>query len=148
MSNFVTNLLNIPVIVFKKPNVLDDFINLECLSISLKISILNIIALLCTLNILTSLMNFSLSLNRLKTFPWWYAMDMILFFFVRIMSAYCFITAAVSQVSLLLSAFWFDSSISASVTSLLTMESSNCFFISSFLSRLVFFLSEPFCSYK
>ena len=67
---FVTDLLNILVLVFK------DY--LVCLSINFIIFILNIIALLCTLNSWTSLMNFSLSL---KTFPWWYAMDIIFFFF-------------------------------------------------------------------
>ena len=82
---FVTDLLNILVLVFK------DY--LVCLSINFMIFIFNIIVLLCTLNSLTSLMNFSLSL---KTFPWWYAMDIMFFFFVWIISSYCFITAATS----------------------------------------------------
>ena len=56
-------------LVFKRPNVTDDIISLGCLSINLKIFILNIIVLLSTLNLLTNLMNFSLSLNLLKTFP-------------------------------------------------------------------------------
>ena len=82
---FVTDLLNILVLVFK------DY--LVCLSINFIIFILNIIVLLCTLNSWTSLMDFSLSL---KTFPWWYAMDIMFFFFVRIISSYCFIIAATS----------------------------------------------------
>ena len=85
---FVTDLLNVLVLVFK------DY--LVCLSINFMIFILNILVLLCTLNSLTSLMNFSLSLNLLKTFPWWYAMDIMFFFFVRIISSYCFIIAAAS----------------------------------------------------
>ena len=106
---------------FKKPNVTDDFINLGLLSITLKIFVLNIILLLCTLKSLTSLINFSLSLNILKTFPWWYALDVIFFFFNS----------------------------SVSIISLLIMESISCFWISSLLSLLLFVVfSEPFCSCK
>ena len=65
---FVTNLLNILVIGFKKPNVTEDFIDIGCSSINFTIFILNIIVLLRTLNLLTSLINFSLSSNLLKTF--------------------------------------------------------------------------------
>ena len=105
---FFTNLFNILVIVFKKPNVTDVFINLVCLSINFTIFILNIIVLLCTLNSLTSLMNFSLSLNLLKTLPWWYAIDVMFFFLVQIISSYCFIMAAAS-LGFSLSAFSFNS---------------------------------------
>ena len=134
--------------LLKKCNVTDDFINLGCLSISLKIFMLNIIVLLCTLNSLTNLINFSYSLKRLKPFPWWYTMDMITFFFVQIISLYCFImSAAPSGLSTLLT-FSFNSSVS--IISLFSMESIiNCFFISPLLSHLGFLVfSEPPHSYK
>ena len=102
---------------------------------------------MCTLNSLPSLMNFSLYLNSFENFPWWCAMDMILFFFVRIISSYSFMTSAASWGFSTLSAFSCNSFVS--IISLLTMESINCFFISSLLSRLVFLVfSEPPHNYK
>ena len=127
---------------FKKPNSIDDFINLGYFPISLKIFILNIIVLLCTLNSLTSLMNFYLSLYFLNIFPWWYMMD-IFFFFVLIISLYCFITAAASSCFSAFSTFFFNSTIS--IMSLFTIDSINCFFISSLLGLFVFLaFLEPF----
>ena len=45
-------------------------------------------------NSLTSLENFSFSLNLLKTCPWWYATFIIPFFFVLIISSYRLIISA------------------------------------------------------
>ena len=94
---------------FKKPNVTDDFINFGCLSISFTIFISNIIVVLCTLNSLTSLRNFSFSLNLLKTLPWLYAMHKMIFLFVRIIPSYSFIMVAASLAFSTLSAFSFNS---------------------------------------
>ena len=133
---------------FKKPSVTDDFINLGSSSISFMIFILNIIVVSCTLNTLSSLMNFFFSLNLLKTFPWWYPMHTMFFFFVRIISSYCFIMLAASSIFSTLSAFSFNSS-SLSTLPLLIIESISCYLISSLLSVLIFLaLSEPFFNYN
>ena len=133
--------------LFKKPNPTDDFISLGYFPINLKIFILNIIVLLCTLNLFTSLMNFPLSLNLLKTFPWWYVMDIIHFVLVRIISLYCFITSAASLIFSTSPAILFSSCVSTVL--LLNIESTNCFLISSLLSLLVFLVfSELFRSCK
>ena len=127
---------------FKKLKVTEDFINLGCLLINLKIFILSIIVFLCTPNLLTNLRNFSFSQNQLNIFPWWYATDIMPFLFVRRISSYsCMISAASSGFSTF-SAFWFSSSVS--IVWLLTRESISCFFISSSLNRFVFLVfSKP-----
>ena len=74
-------------------------------------------------------------------------MDIIFFFFVRIIPSYYFMMAAVSSGFSTLSAFLFNSSVS--IIPLLIMESINCFLISSLVSLLVFLVfSEPFCGCK
>ena len=101
---------------------------------------------LCTLNSLTNLMNFSFSLSRLNTFPWWCAMDMMSFFFVRIISSYCFMTSAAYSGFSTFSAFSFNY---VSITLLVVMESISSFFISSLVSRFVLLVfSQPPHSYK
>ena len=105
------------------------------------------LALLCILNSLTNFINCSFSLKRLKTFPWWYATDMMPFFFVRIISSYCFMISAASSGFSALWAFSFNSSIS--ITLLMVMECISRFFISSLASLFVFLMfSEPHHSYK
>ena len=117
------------------------------LSISFAIFTLNIIVVLCTLNSVTSLMNFSFSLNFLNTFPWWYAMHTIFFFFVRIISSYYFITLVASLDFPILLAFLFNSSVS--ILSSLIKESISCCLIWSLLNLLIFLaLSELFFNYK
>ena len=128
-------------------SVIDDFFNLGCLSISLKIFISNIMVFLCSLNSLTNFINFSFSRNRLNIFPWWYAADTIPFLFVRIIFFYSFMMAEASSGFSTLSGFSFSSSVS--ITSLIVMESISCFLISSLVNRLVFLVfSEPLHSYK
>ena len=117
-------------------SVIDDFFNLGCLSISLKIFISNIMVFLCSLNSLTNFINFSFSRNRLNTFPWWYAADTMPFLFVRIIFFYSFMMAEASSGFSTLSGFSFSSSVS--ITSLIVMESISCFLISSIVNRLVF----------
>ena len=69
------------------------------------------------------------------------------FFYVRIISWYCFIMTAASSSAFALSAFSSNSPVS--IISLLIMESINCFLIFFLLSLLVFFVVlEPFCCYK
>ena len=143
---FLTDLVNMFVIVFYKALCYKWLHQFRVLFNHFK-DILNIIVLLFTLNLLTSLISFSLSLNILKTFPWWYAMDVVFFFFVQIISSYCFIMAAGSSGLPALSARSFNFSVS--IVSLFTMESINCSFISSLLNLLVFLVFlEPFCSCK
>ena len=125
---------------FKKPNVTDDFINLRCLSISFTIFILNIMVDLCTLISLTSLMNFSFSLNLVI---YWYAMQTMFFFFLRNISSYSFIMMAESSDFSSLSVFSFNSCVS--ILSIFIIESISCCFISTFQSLHIFLVfSEPF----
>ena len=95
-------------------------------------------------NSLTSLANFSFSLNFLKTCPWWYATFIIpLFFFLIIPFNYfaCFSGSCTSSASLFKS--------SNSRFSSMIIESSNPFLTSSLDLRFVILLStEPFHIYK
>ena len=99
-------------------------------------------------NSLTSLANFSFSLNFLKTCPWWYATFIIPFLLVLIIFSYCLIIFAAFPGSCTsLSASLFKSSNSR--FSSMIIESSNRFFISSFDTRFVFLPSaKPFHIYK
>ena len=72
----------------KNLNPAEDFNNLGCFLHSSKILILKMMIALWILNSLTSLANFSFSLNLLKTCPWWYATFIIPLFFVWIISSY------------------------------------------------------------
>ena len=98
-------------------------------------------------NSLTSLANFSFSLNFLKTCLWWYATFIIPFFFVLIISSYRLIIFAAFSGSYTSSASLFK--LSNSRFSSMIIESSNRFFTSSLDLRFVFLLStEPFHIYK
>ena len=98
-------------------------------------------------NSLTSLANFSFSLNLLKMCPWWNAMFIIPFFFVLMISSYCLIISAAFSRSYISLTSLFKSS--NSTFSSMIIESSNCFFIPSFDRRFVFLLSvKPFHIYK
>ena len=98
-------------------------------------------------NSLTSLANFSFSLNLLKTCPWWYATFIIPSFFVLIISSYRLIIFAAFSGSCTSSASLFK--LSNSRFSSMIIESSNRFFISSLDLRFVFLLStKPFHIYK
>ena len=81
-------------------------------------------------NLLTSLANFSFSLNLLKTCPWWYATFIIPFLFVLVISSYRLISFAAFFGSCTSSASLFKSSNSR--FSSMMIESGNRFFISSF----------------
>ena len=132
----------------QKFSVTDDFINFGHLSVSFTIFILNVIAILCTLSSLTSLMNFSFSLNLGNNFPCWYAIRMIFFFLVRMTSSYSLVMVPASSEFSTFSACLFNSS--ASTFLLLKRESTNCFLISCLLSLLVFvvLLEPPFLNYE
>ena len=96
---------------------------------------------------LTSLANFSFSLNLLKICPWWNATFIIPFFFILIISSYCLITSAAFSGSYISSASLFKSSNSR--FSSIIMESNNRVFISSFDKGFAFLLSAtPFHIYK
>ena len=72
--------------------------DLGCFLHNLKILIQKIIVVLWILNSLTSLTNFSFSLNFLKTCLWWYATFIIPLFFILIISWYrLIISAALSE---------------------------------------------------
>ena len=74
-------------------------------------------------------------------------MDIMFFFFVLIISLYCFTMSTASLGFSALSGLSFNSS--ASIISLLIMESINCFLISSLLDPLVFLVfSESLCNCK
>ena len=93
-------------------------------------------------NSLTSLANFSFSLNLLKTCPWWYATFIIPLFFVLIISSYRLIIFAAFSGSCTSYASLFKSSNSR--FSSILIKSSNRFFISSLDLRFVFLLSTKF----
>ena len=132
---------------FKNPKPIKDFNSLWYFSHNLKILILKMMVVLWILNSLTSLANFSFSLNLLETCPWWYATFIFLFFFVLIKSSYRLIISAASSGYCTSSASLFQ--FSNSVTWSMIIESNNCFFISSFDRRLAFLLSAiPFHIYK
>ena len=96
-------------------------------------------------NSLTSVSNFSFSLNLLKTFPWWYATFMIPLFFALIISSYRLIISAVFSGSCIFSASLFKSSNSTTLS--MIIESNNCFFI--YYRCFAFLLSaKPFHIYK
>ena len=131
-------------------NVAEDFLKLGCLSMSFTIFFLKFILVLCTLNPLIRLMNFPLSLNFQKAFPWWYALYTLFFlgFLVRMISSYSLMIVAASLDFSTLSSFSFKPSVST--FSLLVKDMINCFLISSLLSFLVLLaLSEPhFLNYE
>ena len=98
-------------------------------------------------NSLTSLANFSFSLNLLKTCPWRYATFIIPLFYVLIISSYRLIIFPAFSGSCTSSASSFKSSNSR--FSSMIIESSNRFFASSLDLGFVFLLStEPFHIYK
>ena len=126
---------------------MDDPNNLRYLSHNLKTLILNIIVFLWIPNRLTSFTNFCLSLNFLKTLPWWYAILIIPFFFVLMMVLYFWITIAASSGSWTFSASLFNSS--DYTASFMMIDSNSCFLISSCDNRFVFLLSAaPFHTCK
>ena len=114
---------------------------------SLNTSVLQMIVVLWIPNSLTSLANFSFSLNLLKTCPWWYAMFIIPFLFVLIISSYrsIIITAFPGYCTPSASLFRLRNS----TVSPIFIESNNFFSISSFDKRFAFLLSiTPFHIYK
>ena len=108
---------------------------------NLKTLILKMMVVLWNPNSLTSLANFSFSLNLLKTCPWWYATFIIPLVFVLIISSYRLIIFAASSGSYVSSASLFRSS--NSTISSIVIESSNLLFISSFDKRFaIYYLSQ------
>ena len=93
-------------------------------------------------NSLTSLANFSFSLNLLKTCPWWYVTFVIPFIFVLIISSYHLVIFAAFSGCCTSYASLFKSSNSR--FSSIIIKSSNRFFISSLDLRFVFLLSTKF----
>ena len=104
----------------------EDIFNLEYLSSSLKIAILNINVPFCTSKSATSLTNFSFSQSWVNTFPWWCATDIIPFLFTQIISSYLLIRCTTSSRSSIFSACPLSSFVST--MSLLTRELIRCFF--------------------
>ena len=126
----------------RNANVTENFINLGCFSISLKTLILNTMVLLWIFNFSAICKNFSFSLKRLKTYPWWNATDMMPFLLMRRICSYSFIISATSSVFSTLSARLFSSSTSTAL--FIVMDSVSCFLIASLLRRLVFLLFSEF----
>ena len=111
-------------------------------SLNLKILIFKIIVVLCIPSLLTSVINFSLSLNFLKTLPWWYAIRIMPFFFVRIILSHSWITYAAFSGSSTSWTFLVNSPVS--MVSFITRDSMSFLLISSWVNFLVFFASAPF----
>ena len=95
----------------------------------------------------TSLVNFSFSLNLIKTCPWWYATFTIPLFFILTISSYRLtISAAFSGAYISLTSLFRSSN---STNSSIVIESNNFVFISSFHKRFAFLLSvRPLHIYK
>ena len=81
----------------KNAKPMEDFNKLRYFLRNLRILILKMMVVLWLPNSLTSLANFSFSLNLLKTCPWRYATFIIPFFFVLITSSYRLIISAASS---------------------------------------------------
>ena len=96
--------------LLKKPKPIEDFNRFGYFLRNLKTLILKMMVVLWNPNSLTSLANFSFSLNLLKTCPWWYATFIIPFFFVLIISSYRLIISAAFSGSCISSASLFKSS--------------------------------------
>ena len=113
---------------------------------NLKTLILKIMVFLWIAYSSSSLVNFSFSLNFLKTCRWWYSTFIIPLFFILIISSYRLIISAAFSGSYVSSAFSFRSS-NSTISSIL-IESNNFVFISSFDKRFAFLLSvKPFHIY-
>ena len=125
---------------------MDELRSLGYFSLNLKILILKIIVVLCIPSLLTSVINFSLSLNFLKTLSWWYAIRIMPFFCVCIILSHSWITFAAFSGSSTSYIFLVNSSLS--MVSFITRDSMSFFLISSRVSFLVFFASAPFHTCK
>ena len=135
------------MIILKKPKPIEDFNSLGCFLHNLKTLTLKMMVVLWIPNLPTSLVNFSFSLNLLKTCSWWYATFIIPLFFILIISSYRLIISAAFYESCASSACLFRSSHSKTLS--IVIESNNFFFISSFDKRFAFLLSvKPFHIYK
>ena len=141
---FLANCFNVLIIFLKNSKPFGYLSSLGYFSHNLKTLFLKI---LWIPNSLTSLTNFSFSLNLLNTCPWWNATLIIPFFFVLMISSYLLITSAAFSSSRISSASLFKSS--NSTTSSMIIDSNNYSFISSFDGRFVFLLpATPFHIYK
>ena len=78
----------------------------------MKTLILKMIVFLWILNLLTNFINFSFSRNRLNTFPWWYATDIMPFHFVWGIYLYSLMKSEASSALFTFSAFSFNSPVS------------------------------------
>ena len=134
-------------IIKVKFDVIDDVINLECLSINFTVYVVNVVVVLCTLNSFMRFTNFSFSLNFQENFPLLicYRSDVFIFFLVISLYSFMMITASAYFSTLLTCLF----KCSVSTFSLLMSELINCFLIHSLLSLLVLrVLPEPFFNYE
>ena len=124
----------------KNPKLMDELSSLGYFSHNLKILILKIIVVLCIPSLLTSVINFSLSLNFLKTLPWWYAIRIMPFFFVRIILSHSWITYAAFSGSSTSWTFLVNSPVS--MVSFITRDSMSFLLISSWVNFLAFYTTN------
>ena len=110
---------------------MDELRSLGYFSLSLRILIFKIIVVLWTPSVSTCDLNFFLSLNFLKTLPWWYAIRIMPFFFFHVMLSHSRISSAAFSGSSPSWTFLVNSALS--MVPFITRDSMNFLLISSWL---------------